>query len=127
MRKIETGSYEHKEKMNEGLLATTITASGAIPITKSAEIRLNGASLAMTVATPTVLGVELWITNVAGTAATVDFTGEHVSDAGNDIFTIPAASGTVRGGIVAKSINTGTEAVPVLQWRVLPFAGVTVA
>jgi hypothetical protein len=52
-RMLKSGSKELRTKLNEVGVVTTYTANGALGITTSHVARLNGSSLAMTVAAPT--------------------------------------------------------------------------
>lgn len=130
MRPVRTGNSESRAKLNEALdPALTLVANGAIPITKSRLIRLNGAgALAMTVANPGVAqnGVELELTQHSGTGATVTVTGLDVS-ALADVFTLPAASATSRPVLILRCSNVGTKAAPSYKWRAHMIGGVTVA
>lgn len=128
MRVLKTGAKELRTKANEVGTVRTHTANGAITSTTSGQIRLNGASLAMTVAAPTVEGVELWITNVAGSAATVTIATGMDANSTADVFTLAAASATVRAALLLQAINTAAAgAAPTLVWSSFIGAGTTVA
>jgi hypothetical protein len=124
--KLNSGSQELRDKWNGEMAVETHTASGAINISRSGIRRLNGATLAMTVATPSVEGAELLITNNAGTAATVTVTDPD-ADAAANVFTLAAASATVRAALLLVAVNIGTDLAPVLRWASLLGAGTTVA
>lgn len=124
MENINTGPFELRRKLNEVNDVTTATASGALSVAASGHHRLNGASLAMTVAAPSTEGVELKIDNVAGSAATVTVTGAD-ADAAANVFTLAAAAATARASLVLKAIRLDTTGG--LVWSSFLGAGVTVA
>jgi hypothetical protein len=124
MENFTTGSFEQRTKQNQVNKVTTTTANGAIPITTSGHYRLNSANATMTVAAPTVEGVELKIDNVAGTAAAVTVTSPD-ADATANVFSLPGASATSRASLVLKAILLDTTGA--LVWSSFMGAGVTVA
>ncbi len=127
MENFLTGSAAHRRKVSDVNKVTTTTASGALAVTASGHHRLNGSSLAMTVAAPVTVGVELKIDNVAASAATVTVTSPD-ADATANVFTLAAASATVRASMVLKAIDISATSTPSLVWSSGPLgAGCTVA
>jgi len=130
VKKLRPSQFYNQKTVGNALnaqsLVTTYTASGAIPVTEDCRARLNGASLAMTVAAPTVEGVRLKIDNIAGSAATVDVTSADANAAAN-LFTLAAAAATARASLILEAINTGTVTAPTLVWSSFMGAGCTVA
>ena len=132
MRKLKKGDYYNprlvSSVVDELLNVTTKSANGALPVTVSGRYRMNHAGAwAMTVAAPTVEGVEIHVTNNFGTGGTVTVTGID-ADATADVFTLAAATATVRPKLVLTAINVAAAgAAKSLKWESFFTAGVTVA